>query len=113
MDKRLRVGYLGRTRARHKQVDGLWQRVFAQITSQFEADKCPHTMPEESERFIKDGQQRLGKRLDQLGEVLVRHFLEAVLAPGKLDRADFHMGRQMVGPGSINRGATARVRKTE
>ncbi len=98
----LGVRDLRRVAGGHEQVLGRQAVSSPQVPGQLVGDQGAHAVPEQRERPIETGVQRLRQGLHQRLHRRERRLHHPVLAPGELHAADLDLGRKAARPGPVH-----------
>src|SRR5579864_5011129 len=77
----------------------------ADPAGEFKADQCSEAVAEEGKRPVQERNQALGEGLDKRRELSEGTLRQPSSPPGKLNRADFNISRQALGPVPKNQSA--------
>ena len=100
---------LRRTTSRYKQPNRMHSISSADPAGEFKADQCSEAVAEEGKRPVQEWNQGLGEGLDKGRELSERMLHQPSSPSGELNRADFNIGWQAVGPVPKNQSAGSRV----
>jgi len=84
-----------------------------QPAREFETDHCAHAMTKQCERSIEVWKDLASQRFNERFEIRVGRISQSKLTARQHSGNHLNVGMNLPGPGTVNRAAAARIRKTE